>query len=527
MISNMTGTTNHISPDAGVVSDPAGLICALEAKGVSISLENGHLRYRAARGSVTPEDIVNLKLAKQALVDHLTRHREMTFDTPRNVGFPLLQRAPLAFSQLAHWNLYDLGRRPSRCVIPTLTRIQGALDAAVILESIEIVVRRHDALRTRIVLRDGLPMQEIHDCKNLKVPILDWTGLPPQNREERLERVAWRLCSVTVTVDPLLAIYLIELDRRDHALLVRMEHLISDGRSIDIFHEEVFSAYRQLIRGQMPSFPEVPTQFPQYARCQRLSGAVYNSSFVAHINEKFRACGRVRFPGKPERTGISAGMGMVNCLIDRDLHMELAKWSRDNRTTLVMTAFVAYAALALRWCAVDDMVILFQVDGRSFQTLGPSIGYYAFPLFMRAHLGKQDTFLDFLKKMTDEYCSGYTFADFSYLESKMPRPEFTRNCCFNWINRNQDEATVSVQELDDEPMISRVEPGDATRMDLVRDTEPMLGMRESAAGLRAAFAYSECLTSASAMQEFAANYLMFLRTLTTRPQRCIREIRLL
>ena len=75
----------------------------------------------------------------------------------------LSRRAPLAFSQLAHWHLYRLAERPAIRQIASATRLRGRLDLEALQESIRVIVRRHDALRMRVVDLEGAPIQELDE----------------------------------------------------------------------------------------------------------------------------------------------------------------------------------------------------------------------------------------------------------------------------------------------------------------------------------------------------------------------------
>src|SRR6185436_8977303 len=111
-------------------------------------------RYRAPKGALTSHEIERLRQSRATLIRLLERR------SPELPAAPLT-RAPLAFSQLAHWHFRGLATGGCRREVACVTRLIGELDAEALQAGLLAMVHRHDALRTRIVLCEGAPVQEI------------------------------------------------------------------------------------------------------------------------------------------------------------------------------------------------------------------------------------------------------------------------------------------------------------------------------------------------------------------------------
>ena len=141
----------------------ADVLGHLFAKGVRLWSEDGQLRYKAPKGALTAEDVEVLRASRSQLVALLEQAA-----VAEAVGATLEPRrrsecVPLAFSQLAHWHLLNLGERPSLRQIASATHIRGDLDADSLRASIASIIDRHEALRTRVVVVDGIPLQETRE----------------------------------------------------------------------------------------------------------------------------------------------------------------------------------------------------------------------------------------------------------------------------------------------------------------------------------------------------------------------------
>src|ERR1700730_7120088 len=125
------------------------VIGTLSTKGIRLWSENGQLHYKAPKGALTQEAIDKLKLYRDQIVSLLERAAgaETTESVPRPEPRSRLNRAPLTFTQLARWNLYQLSARHSSYSISSALRLRGPLNIDALRKSVAELVHRHDALR--------------------------------------------------------------------------------------------------------------------------------------------------------------------------------------------------------------------------------------------------------------------------------------------------------------------------------------------------------------------------------------------
>ena len=67
--------------------------------------------------------------------------------------------------------------------IPTAFRLAGALNVAALEQSLNEIVRRHEALRTTLASVDGSPVQIIAESRTGPLPALDLSASPEAERE--------------------------------------------------------------------------------------------------------------------------------------------------------------------------------------------------------------------------------------------------------------------------------------------------------------------------------------------------------
>ena len=509
------------------MSNAARVLDSLQKKGVSLWSDNGTLRYRAPKGVLTKVDVEVLKEARGQIIAILAGAPDPRIVQSTVKPRPIRDRAPLSFSQIAHWNLYGLDVKPAIRQIATAIRIAGPLEIKVLETSFHEIVRRHDALRTRIVVADRASLQRIDSIDDFKLELIDLRHILEKHRESEVKRLIDDLIMepVDLAVGPLLAARLLRLGNREHVLIAALEHMVSDARSMSILIRDVFTAYTQLKNGCGIDLPDVPVQFADY--CAFLRNEVVSKAEAQGLSwiERLRNCPRVRFPAE---TGPlhdhPSGWTTVPVLIGPELKSELIAWCGARSTTLVMGVFATYAALMMRWCNVSEIVVPFVTDGRPNSEFEDSIGYFASVIYPRFRLSADDGFNDVVKSVTREYCAALDCADHSFIDAQTPPPGFTKNSCFNWVPQSSRTEFLEFVNPEDSIMLSTVPFVNPMTKDLQRDTEPFILFFDTEGQIAGEVYFPRRLFLKGTMDRLVRNFIHFLTVLLREPERHVMDI---
>lgn len=508
----------------------AEILGSVRKKGVRLWSENGQLHYKAPKGMLTQEEIETLRVSRGQIVAFLERAAGAEAVEPRAEPRPRLDRAPLAFSQMTHWHFRQLQMRRSIRQVAFATRLCGRLNIDALRQSVAEIVRRHDALRTRIVVCDGIPAQEIAASGDCELEVDDLTTVSARFLEAEVKRLIEQLIMepIDITAGPLFGIRLLKLRTVEHVLIVALEHIISDGFSLNILARELSAAYVQTLRGRSLSLPAIPMQFPDYAVWQRNGQKFRIEKHGAYWNERLAGCGRLRFPeDRMSPTETHLGWGTVPLRIGSGLKQDLREWCRLRRTTLVMSVFAAYVALVLRWCNAPEAIFQFQSHGRFSPKIENAIGFFASALYLRLELREDDNFVDLVNRATGEYCKAYEHADFCYMTAQVPRPEFTRNTTFNWLPQGSFQADFSeLSGSEDALTCTPIRFAHPMVRDLEVDGEPCVLFLDADDGIVGDIYFPRDRFSVRTMERFARNFSMFVRVLLSRPEERVNDIAL-
>ena len=178
-------------------------------------------------------------------------------------------RKPLSFAQQRLWFLWSLEPHSSMYNMPGALRLRGALDKDALRRAFEVLLQRHEVLRSTYVEADGSTWQQVRDDLPLTLRHTDLRGQDdPQAAAQALAREEVAL-PFDLANGPLLRVHLVQLDSDDHVLLLTLHHIVADDGSFRVLIDEFASLYPALSQGAEPGLPALHLQYADFARWQR------------------------------------------------------------------------------------------------------------------------------------------------------------------------------------------------------------------------------------------------------------------
>jgi len=228
---------------------------------------------------------------------------------------------PLSFAQQRLWFLDRLEPEGPLYNVPVALRVEGRLDVAALGWSLGEIVRRHEALRTVFRAVAGEPRQVIVPAVELALPRVDLSALGGDRGGALARRLAVEEAArpFRLSTGPLLRAVLLRLGEDDHAVLVTLHHIVSDGWSMGLLVGEIAALYGARTRGLPSPLAALPVQYADFSAWQRswLHGATLERGGVALAPgaggpaAAAGAAGRPAAPRGAEPPGGGAGGGAL------------------------------------------------------------------------------------------------------------------------------------------------------------------------------------------------------------------------
>src|SRR5262249_11440132 len=149
-------------------------------------------------------------------------------------------------------------------------RLRGKLDACVLERSLNIVVERHEILRTLFPIAGGKPVQLVQDQWTLRISTIDLTGRPPHEQEAEVERLVSDEPArpYDLGAEPGIRATLVRLGADDHVFILMLHHIVCDGWSLGILYRELGAIYGALIHERPHRLPRPELQYGDFAAWQ-------------------------------------------------------------------------------------------------------------------------------------------------------------------------------------------------------------------------------------------------------------------
>ncbi len=135
---------------------------------------------------------------------------------------------PASFAQQRLWFIDQLEQGSTQYNMPAALRLRGKLDRAALQASFDTIVARHEVLRTRYVACGESCIQDIRTAEPVQIRALEAADLEQALRDEASR-------PFDLAHDLMLRVALVRLGDDDHALLLTLHHIASDGWSFGVW----------------------------------------------------------------------------------------------------------------------------------------------------------------------------------------------------------------------------------------------------------------------------------------------------
>ncbi|HEY6348299.1 MAG TPA: amino acid adenylation domain-containing protein, partial [Candidatus Angelobacter sp.] len=335
----------------------------------------------------------------------------------RSQGWEIAQadyeRLPLSYAQKRLWFLDRLQPGSDFYNVGMACELHGKLDVQVLERSLQEIIRRHGALRTRFVAEDGEPVQKVEARIDLRLQLLD---LADQNgaeiRRKRAEEIVAQEAAKPFDLSsaPLLRGVLIRLGDREHILGLTFHHIVMDEWSLGVFQQEMELLYAAYVQGQASPLKEMPVQYADYTlwQAQWLKGEVFVRQMEYWKNRLAGMPEVLDLPTDKPRPATTQHRGSTEArAIEPELWEKMKQLSRQEGASPFMTLLAIYEVLLLRYTGQADFGVGTAIANRNHVRAEGVIGFCLNTLILRADLEGEPTFRKLLERVRKTALEAY------------------------------------------------------------------------------------------------------------------------
>ena len=174
---------------------------------------------------------------------------------------------PLSFSQERLWFIDQL-EGSTHYHMPSVLRLEGDLNPAVLQEAFAEIINRHEVLRTVYYQQKGIGYQQMLTADQWQMPLLSTADfMNGHSWEAALSNFVNQ--PFDLANDYMLRAILVQRTPDEHVLVMVLHHIASDGWSMAILVDELVELYRAKMAKRVPNLEALDIQYADYAIWQR------------------------------------------------------------------------------------------------------------------------------------------------------------------------------------------------------------------------------------------------------------------
>jgi hypothetical protein len=325
----------------------------------------------------------------------------------------------LSFAQERLWFMEQFEPDSPTYHIYPAYRVRGKLNVATLEQSLDEIVRRHEALRTTFVAEDGPARQIIRPAQRVKLQVRDLSELDRPKQESQVKRLALKevLRPFELASGPLVRAGVFVLGPDEHVLLLTFHHIVSDGWSMGIFFRELAALYRAYSVQAPSPLPELPIQYADFAVWQRrwLTGERLQKQLAYWRRQLADSPPILELTTDRPRPALQNYNGATQrLLLSPALTDSLKQLSHKEGATIFMLLLAAFNTLLFRYTQQEDILLGVPNAGRSRAEVEGLIGLFVNTLVLRTSLSGNPTFQELLERVREVTLDAYAHQDLPF-----------------------------------------------------------------------------------------------------------------
>ena len=428
----------------------------------------------------------------------------------------------MSFAQERFWFLDQFERTWPVYNSCKVERLIGDLSIEALEDSFDLIIKRHEVLRTVYPANDGQPVQQVVPIARTKIPLTDLQAAPVSSMEIEVQRWIQDECRshFDLATGPVFRTRLLRLKPNEHLLILTLHQIVFDSRSVAILFGELWSFYEAKRLGKVPQLVELPIQYADFANWQRerMQGQILHSHLEYWLQQLGAPLPSLELPSdspRPAQQGFNGARQSIQVV--EQLTLRLEDLSRNNQTTLFMTILTAFKVLLFRYTGMEDVLVGCPVLNRQLPEIENLLGSFINTLVIRTSVSGNLNFKHALARVRDVSLSAYQHQDLPFeklIEGLQPERNLARSPIFQVMFAFQKNTApnLNLAELRSETI--GVDTG-ITKFDLT------FSLTEKAQELHGYIEYSTDLYTRDRIQRMAGHFQTLLEAIVTDPDQPI------
>jgi amino acid adenylation domain-containing protein/non-ribosomal peptide synthase protein (TIGR01720 family) len=361
---------------------------------------------------------------------------------------PVAPNYPLSQAQQRLWFLDRLIPNSSSYNIHGDVLLEGKLNVDAVTQALQLIIDRHESLRTTFSVQDDIPVQLI---------IREWKVILPVEdvNESELDNILNTESSRPFKLDtgPLFRLRLLRLNQEKHILMLTMHHIISDGWSIGILMREAAAAYSAIVGSRKPELLDLRVQYKDFAAWQNslLEDGSLKEQEKYWLDRLKYPLPMLDLPTDRPRPPIQTTVGSTfRFKGDSELNKKIRELLNERDITLNMLLLSAYATMLNKLSNQEDIIIGSPIAGRNHPDLENIIGFFVNMIALRLDFSQDISASELIKQVKQVCLDAYSNQEYPFnriIDIINPTRDTSRSPIFNtmFVLQNASETVTEAR----------------------------------------------------------------------------------
>lgn len=359
---------------------------------------------------------------------------------------PLAQPAPyrpLSYAQMRLWLAEQIDPGTPLYNICRVLSLVGPLQFPALEKSLQLIVDRHEILRTVYRLED-IPIQEVQPEWKLTVPRHDLAHAPANELRRTIANFIDNEAARPFDLEtgPLLRAKVLRIGEDQHVLVVVFHQIVTDAWSLNRFLLELRQLYEAFAENRPNPLPPLQIQYGDYAHWQQrwFSHAALDQQ-LAYWRRKLNGVLPATFSHRAENTPpISGGddadpsavrtednaSSVIKLRIPKATLEAIRACGRALDASLHMVLLAVFDVLIAHSECINEVVTGTPESGRHRPETESLLGCFVNILLLRTEIGPQDTFASVVARVRENVLEASTNSEvpFEMVLQALPAAEY-------------------------------------------------------------------------------------------------------
>ncbi|CQR54145.1 amino acid adenylation enzyme/thioester reductase family protein [Paenibacillus riograndensis SBR5] len=419
---------------------------------------------------------------------------------------------PLSHAQRRIWFLQKMNPDLVAYNLPFIRYFDMAIDLELLQQAASFLAGRHLLMRTKYVLKDGNPVQEVLPAYVPAVQSIDAAGQSDPELFVKMNIHQQKMKPFNLEMPPY-RIYLYTISDERACLYINFHHILTDGWSIDIYYRELFSLYQAFLHQQPPRLPEVKEDYFDWILEQKAWEE--SEAFVEHeqfwLKELAKPLPVLSLPSDHKAPAVQTYRGSFHKFtISGELYRKLKAHLETQQITANNFLLSAYFLLLHNLSQEQDIIIGVPASGRNEQKWESVAGIFINTLCIRIHFQGITTFMELQDAVKHKVWSAMDKAQYPFdllVEKVNPDRDLSRNPIYNVLFQFYDKLYLENEGISPFELSC-----------LAQETNQQIEI---------SFEYNSDMYTDSTISRFAGYFLNIIGQVVDKPEGLLREITLL